>query len=80
MAIVKFDDVVVRANTREDRFNTEKIYYVGDLQIKVKAVQESFTKLSQTGFANKNRYDNRTAKKAIFSSLRKCIKRVDRQP
>ncbi len=29
MAIVKFDDVVVRANTREDRFNTEKIYYVG---------------------------------------------------
>lgn len=29
MAIVKFDDVVVRANTKEDRFNTDKIYYVG---------------------------------------------------
>lgn len=29
MAIVKFDDVVVRANTKEDRFNTERLYYVG---------------------------------------------------
>lgn len=29
MGIVKFKDVVCRANTKEDRFNTEKIYYVG---------------------------------------------------
>ena len=29
MALVKFKDVVVRANTKEDRFNTDKIYYVG---------------------------------------------------
>lgn len=29
MEIVKFDDVVRRANTKEDRFNTSKIYYVG---------------------------------------------------
>ena len=26
---VKFGDVVVRANTKEDRFNTDKLYYVG---------------------------------------------------
>ena len=26
---VIFKDVVKRANTKEDRFNTEKIYYVG---------------------------------------------------
>lgn len=29
MATVKFSDVVKRANTKEDRFNTNKIYYVG---------------------------------------------------
>ena len=29
MSIVKFSDVAQRANTREDRFNTDKIYYVG---------------------------------------------------
>ena len=29
METVKFSDVVTRANTKEDRFNTDKIYYVG---------------------------------------------------
>ena len=29
MAKVVFEDVVCRANTKEDRFNTDKIYYVG---------------------------------------------------
>ena len=29
MKTVKFSDVVTRANTKEDRFNTDKIYYVG---------------------------------------------------
>ena len=29
MSIVKFSEVAHRAYTREDRFNTEKIYYVG---------------------------------------------------
>ena len=29
MSIVKFSDVAHRANTKEDRFNTDKIYYVG---------------------------------------------------
>ena len=29
MSRVLFDDVVCRANTKEDRFNTDKIYYVG---------------------------------------------------
>lgn len=29
MSIVKFSDVAQRANTKEDRFNTDKIYYVG---------------------------------------------------
>lgn len=29
MSIVKFSDVAHRANTKEDRFNTNKIYYVG---------------------------------------------------
>jgi type I restriction enzyme S subunit len=29
MSIVKFADVAHRANTKEDRFNTDKIYYVG---------------------------------------------------
>ena len=29
MPIVKFGDVVKRANTKEDRFTTEKLYYVG---------------------------------------------------
>ena len=29
MQTVKFGDVVRRANTKEDRFNTDKIYYVG---------------------------------------------------
>jgi len=29
MEIVRFSDVATRANTKEDRFNTDKIYYVG---------------------------------------------------
>jgi type I restriction enzyme S subunit len=29
MSIVKFSEVAHRANTKEDRFNTDKIYYVG---------------------------------------------------
>ena len=29
MSIVRFSDVACRANTKEDRFNTDKIYYVG---------------------------------------------------
>ena len=29
MSIVKFSDVAKRANTKEDRFNTNKVYYVG---------------------------------------------------
>jgi len=29
MALVKFGDVVRRANTKEDRYNTERLYYVG---------------------------------------------------
>ena len=29
MSVVKFSEVAHRANTKEDRFNTEKIYYVG---------------------------------------------------
>lgn len=29
METVKFSDVATRANTKEDRFNTDKIYYVG---------------------------------------------------
>ena len=29
MEIVKFADIVKRVNTKEDRFNTDKIYYVG---------------------------------------------------
>ena len=29
MAMVKFGDVVVRANTKEDRYNTDRLYYVG---------------------------------------------------
>ena len=29
MSIVKFSDVAHRVNTKEDRFNTDKIYYVG---------------------------------------------------
>lgn len=29
MRHVKFSDVITRANTKEDRFNTDKIYYVG---------------------------------------------------
>ena len=29
MKTIKFSDVVTRANTKEDRFNTDKIYYVG---------------------------------------------------
>lgn len=29
MSIVKFSDVVKRANTKEDRFNTDLLYYVG---------------------------------------------------
>lgn len=29
MSKVVFDDVVCRANTKEDRFNTDKVYYVG---------------------------------------------------
>ena len=29
MVNVRFDDVVKRAQTKEDRFNTDKIYYVG---------------------------------------------------
>ncbi len=29
METVKFSEVVTRANTKEDRFNTDKIYYVG---------------------------------------------------
>ena len=29
MSVVKFSEVAHRANTKEDRFNTDKIYYVG---------------------------------------------------
>lgn len=29
MEVVKFADIVTRVNTKEDRFNTDKIYYVG---------------------------------------------------
>ena len=29
MSLVKFSDVVQRANTKEDKDNTDKIYYVG---------------------------------------------------
>ena len=29
MEVVKFADIVSRVNTKEDRFNTDKIYYVG---------------------------------------------------
>lgn len=52
MERVRFEDIVTRVNTREDRFNTDKIYYVGGEHIEsndIKVHQRGIIKGSTIG-------------------------------
>ena len=49
MERVRFEDIVTRVNTKEDRFNTDKIYYVGGEHIEFSEVGQLLKEFLQRG-------------------------------